>query len=281
MYRSSVRVIVVSNPWDIVILGCGQLGGNLKTVLETEKLQVLGVRRTPMPDEPTFISFDLDAPDSWERLCRIQLSQQAVIVTIITPDARTEAAYRERYVGVSAKLRKWSSFPGREHPVSWVSSTAVFGQHQTGILDESVPISPDHWRGELLWEAEQNIAQIKAPTTVIRFAGLYDAKSLKRLSDPVFRADLDPGTVSNRMHRRDAVSWLRELAVGHYRGQQMPALIHGVDRGPATYQQIFDLIDGASSAFTLPTKGRVIATQLGDRMPRLRYPTCQVALSQS
>ena len=50
-----------------------------------------------------------------------------------------------------------------EHPVIWVSSTAVFGQHQTGILDESVPVSPDHWRGQLLWEAEQNIAQIKAP----------------------------------------------------------------------------------------------------------------------
>ena len=49
MYRSSVRVIVLSNPWDIVILGCGRLGGNLKTELEAEKLQVLGVRRTPMP----------------------------------------------------------------------------------------------------------------------------------------------------------------------------------------------------------------------------------------
>ena len=48
------------------------------------------------------------------------------------------------------------------------------------------------------------------------------------------------------MHRQDAVSWLRELALGHYRGEQMPALIHGVDQGSATYQQIFDLLDGAN-----------------------------------
>ncbi|MBL6737956.1 MAG: hypothetical protein ISP87_05135, partial [Litoricola sp.] len=83
----------MSNPWDIVILGCGQLGGNLKTELEAEKLQVLGVRRTPMPDDPTCLRLDLDAPDSWNRLCRIPLSQQAVIVTIMTPDTRTEVAY--------------------------------------------------------------------------------------------------------------------------------------------------------------------------------------------
>jgi len=271
----------VSNPWDIVILGCGQLGGNLKTELEAEKLQVLGVRRTPMPDDPTCLRLDLDDPDSWDRLCRIPLSRQAVIVTIMTPDTRTESAYRARYVGVSARLRQWASLPGREHPVIWVSSTAVFGQHQIGILDESVPVSPDHWRGQLLWEAEQNIAQIKAPTTVIRFAGLYHAKSLMRLSDPVFRAQLDPETVSNRMHRQDAVSWLRTLALGHYRGEQMPALIHGVDQGSATYRQIFDLLDGANMPLTPATEGRVLATQHGDRMPRLRYPTCEAVLSRS
>lgn len=268
----------MSNPWDIVILGCGQLGGNLKNVLEAEKLQVLGIRRTSMPDDPTCLSLDLDGSDSWDRLCRITLSQQAVIVTIMTPDVRTETAYRERYVGVSARLRQWASLPGREHPVIWVSSTAVFGQHQTGILDESVQVSPDHWRGKLLWNAEQNIAQIKAPTTVIRFAGLYNSKSLMRLNDSVFRSQLDPETVSNRMHRQDAVSWLRKLAVGHYRGEQMPALIHGVDRGSATYQQIFDLLDGTSSALTPATEGRVLATQLGNRMPRLRYPTCEAVL---
>ena len=56
----------MSNPWDIVILGCGQLGGNLKTALEAEKIHVLGVRRTPVPDDSTFIRLDLDVADAWE-----------------------------------------------------------------------------------------------------------------------------------------------------------------------------------------------------------------------
>ena len=82
----------MSNPWDIVILGCGQLGGNLKTELEAEKLQVLGVRRTPMLDDPTRLRLDLDDPYSWDRLCRIPLSQQSVSLTIMTPDTRPELA---------------------------------------------------------------------------------------------------------------------------------------------------------------------------------------------
>ncbi|MBL6824813.1 MAG: hypothetical protein ISQ69_02285 [Litoricola sp.] len=60
----------------------------------------------------------------------------------------------------------------------------------------------------------------------------------------------------------------------------MPALIHGVDQGSATYQQIFDLLDGADMSLTPATEGRILATQLGDRMPRLRYPTCEAVLSR-
>ena len=57
--------------------------------------------------------------------------------------------------------RYFASLPGRAHPVVWVSSTAVFGQKQTGLLDESVLPVPDHWRGILVKEAEDNISEIK------------------------------------------------------------------------------------------------------------------------
>ena len=77
-----MRVIVVSNPWDIVILGCGQLGGNLKKALEAEKIHVLGVRRTLVPDESTFISLDLDVADDWERARPSTTRSNAVIVAI-------------------------------------------------------------------------------------------------------------------------------------------------------------------------------------------------------
>ena len=96
---------------------------------------------------------------------------------IVTPDARTEDSYRRRYVGVSARLRYFASLPGRGHRVVWVSSTAVFGQKQTGLLDESVLPVPDHWRGILVKEAEDNISEIQAKTTILIRGTLYSAKS--------------------------------------------------------------------------------------------------------
>ena len=269
----------MSNPWDILILGCGQLGGNLKTVLEAEKNHVLGVRRTQLANDPTMMSLDLELADSWDQLAQLPLAPHAVIVAIVTPDARTEEAYRSRYVGVSERLRQFASLPGREHPVIWVSSTAVFGQHQLGLLDESVPADPDHWRGHCVREAECNIEQINAPITVIRFTGLYTAKSILRLSDSELRKQLNPETVSNRMHREDAISWLSTLARLQLKGAQTPPLIHGVDQGSTYYQQIFDLLDGVTTQIQPATTGRIVVSRYRDRMPALRYPTCEAVIS--
>ena len=95
----------MSIPWDILILGCGRLGSNLKTELEAEKFRVLGVRRSQVENDATFLSLDLDLPESWNCLANLPLSENVVIVAIVTPDVRTEDAYRQRYVGISARLR--------------------------------------------------------------------------------------------------------------------------------------------------------------------------------
>jgi dTDP-4-dehydrorhamnose reductase len=225
------------------------------------------------------ISLDLDVVDSWDHLAQIPLAPHAVIIAIVTPDARTEAAYRKRYVGISERLRQFASLPGRQHPVIWVSSTAVFGEHQSGLLDESVPVEPDHWRGRRVREAELNIEQIKAPKTVIRFAGLYTVKSLIRLKDPELRKQLNPETVSNRMHREDAVSWLCALARDHLVGETAPQLIHGVDEGSTHYQRIFDVLDGVMSEIQPATTGRIMESRYRDQMPTLRYPTYKSVFS--
>ena len=82
----------MSNPWDILILGCGQLGGNLKTVLEAEKFRVLGVRRTKIPNDPTMMSLDLETIDSWDQLAQLPLAPYAVIIACLlyTSDAADE-----------------------------------------------------------------------------------------------------------------------------------------------------------------------------------------------
>lgn len=270
----------MSNPWDILILGCGRLGGNLKAELETEKLRVLGVRRSQVKKDATFLSLDLDLSESWNRLVTLPLSENVVIVAIVTPDTRTADAYRQRYVGISARLRNFASLPGRSHRVVWVSSTAVFGQNQIGLLDESVMPMPDHWRGTLVKEAEDNIFEIQAKTTVLRFAGLYTAQSLNRLRNPEMRKKLNPESVSNRIHRDDAVNLLRRLVVDHYNHATTPELVHGVDRGSTEYRQIFDRLDGARPQIDSAEVGRIISTRYRAQMPSLRHPTLDSVLTR-
>ena len=261
-------------PWDIVILGCGQLGSNLKTQLEVEKYRVLGIRRTPVDDDPTWMSLDLDHPEAWNRLTDLPLAKHTVLVAIVTPDERNKEAYQMRYFGVSEYLRQFASSPERNHSVVWVSSTAVFGRHQVGRLDESVRIEPDHWRGDLLAQAERQIMASDALTTVIRFAGLYTLERLLQLKDPAVRSQINPETISNRLHRDDAVSWLMELVLGYLNRKTVPGLIHAVDQGSVPYRQIFELLDGRSTKFKPTFDGRVIDTQYRDLMPELRYPDC-------
>lgn len=270
----------MSNPWDILILGCGRLGGNLKTELETEKLRVLGVRRSQVKKDASFLSLDLDLPESWNRLAKLPLSQNVVIVAVVTPDARTEDAYRKRYVGISVRLRYFASLPGRGYRVVWVSSTAVFGQNQTGLLDESVLPMPDHWRGALVREAEDNIAEIQAKTTVLRLAGLYTAQSLNLLRDPEMRKKLNPESVSNRIHRDDAVNLLRRLVIDNHNYVATPDLVHGVDRGSTEYRQIFDRLDGTRSQIDSAEVGRIITTRYRAQMPALRHPTLDSVLTR-
>ena len=260
-------------PWDVVILGCGQLGSNLKTQLEAEKYRVLAVKRTPVDYDPTWVSLDLDEPEAWDLLADIPLAKKAVLVAILTPDERTKDAYRRRYFGVSAYLHKFASSPLRQHPVVWVSSTAVFGQHQTGRLDESVAIEPDHWRGYLLAQAEKQIEETEALTTVIRFAGLYNAQSLHRLKDPAVRRRISPESISNRLHREDAVTWLLGLVLSYLNRTMVPKLIHAVDQGSVPYRQIFELLDGQRSKLEMPCDGRIIATKYRRLMPELKYPS--------
>ncbi len=263
----------MSNRWDIVILGCGQLGGNLKTQLEAEKMTVMGVRRTPSPDDPTLWAMDLDQPDSWDRLAELPVSDRVVWVGIVTPDERTETAYRHRYVGVASRLRQLASLPGRAQPVVWVSSTAVFGEAQTGLLTEETVPHPDHWRGEVVREAERAIEQISAPYCVMRFTGLYSAASVSRLNTQAMRQALSPTTVSNRMHRADAVAWLAHVVSALHQGHPVPKLVHGVDECPATYQALWDRLDGRSSCLQPATAGRRIATRYRSDLPQLTYPS--------
>jgi len=45
------------------------------------------------------------------------------------------------------------------------------------------------------------------------------------------------------------------------------------------YQEIYDFVDGVSSAIKPATVGRIVNSRYQDRMPALQYPTCEVVIN--
>ena len=271
----------MSKIWDIVILGCGRLGSNLKSRLEAEKFNVLGVRRTEVLDDSSFMSLDLDQEDAWEHLATLKLNPRTVLVGIVTSDERTEAAYRKRYLGVAQGMNRLASVTGRQHRLVWVSSTAVFGNSQSGRLDEMAEPMPQNWRGNILSEAEQVIADSFVQHTILRLTGLYTRSTISWLNDPQMRQRVLPDSVSNRIHRLDANRWLEYVVISHCKNIPIPTLIHGVDQGSASYSSIFARLDGAVACLENAKSGRIITTQYRKQMPPLRYPTLDSVIAES
>ena len=114
-----------------------------------------------------------------------------------------------------------------------------------------------------VFAAEQNIERIQAATAFGLRA--YSAQSLIRLQDQGFREQLNSKAVSNRIHRDDAVSWLNALICDYLEKRPVPSLIHGVDMGSASYQQIYDFLDGVSSTIQPATAGRIVNSRYRNR----------------
>ena len=94
------------------------------------------------------------------------------------------------------------------------------------------------------------------------------------------RKKLNPESISNRIHRDDAVNWLRRLVTDHHNHAATPNLVHGVDRGSTQYRQIFDRLDGTRSQIRFAEVGRVITTRYRAQMPELRHPTLDSVLTR-
>lgn len=266
----------MSNSWDVVVLGCGKLGGKLKNHLSEKHIHTLGVRRNKNSDQTDYLNLDLVEPASWDHLEQLPFADKVVLVVTVTPDQRTEADYLKSYLEMAKSVQRFINAVHASIRIVWVSSTAVFGQQQLGVLDEGTPANPDNWRGRILLDAENIIAQLSVPHHIIRFSGLYDSQSLLRLSLVETRNKLNPYAVTNRFHRDDAVNLLVYVIESMLSDIKLPTIIHGVDANPTTYQNLFDFLDGRIDTLPVADPGRIIATQFRSLLPALLYPTPQL-----
>lgn len=195
----------------ILMAGCGRLGQRIGAAL-AEHHQVFGLRRqasrVPLPLTP--IQGDLLDPDSLgERVPEVD-----VAIICLTPDQYDETGYHRTFVQGTSNLMtvlEAASRPPRR--VFFISSTAVYGQHQGEWVDEASPTEPPRYNGSALLTAEQRLGESPIAGTVVRFSGIYGNDRdgmLSRMRDGSIAPEPDSG-YTNRIHEDDAVGALCHL----------------------------------------------------------------------
>ncbi|KAA1394461.1 SDR family NAD(P)-dependent oxidoreductase [Aeromicrobium ginsengisoli] len=212
-----------------MLVGCGDLGGDVGQRLAARGHAVLALRRraelVPQPLRGLSVDLTREQPD----LPPLDL---AYLVVALTARPRTEENYRATYVeGMTRALDALAASGQVPRRAVLVSSTGVFGDLDPAVLaDESTTPRPADGPARMLLEAERVFSDRVPGGTVLRLSGLYGHGST-RLVDQVRAGTVtDPNRWTNRIHRDDAAA-----AVVHLLTRDTPPepLYVGTDDEPA------------------------------------------------
>jgi len=220
----------------VLLVGCGDLGLRTARRLLARGDEVWALRRTPPADAPAGIRWlraDLGRPE--------QLAQLPPGITRLAwmpaPDRRDPQAYAAVFTdGLRHVFGALDTAVLQR--VVFVSSSAVYGEHDGAWVDEDTPPDPPGFNGRVLLQAEAWLAAQGLPATALRLAGLYGPgrlQLLERLRAGQARVPRQPPHWANRMHIDDAAA-----AVAHLLSlpQALPAYI-GCDDTPLPLHELY------------------------------------------
>jgi len=221
----------------VLLAGCGDLGLRVARRLLARGDTVWALRRTP-PDESDdgvrWLAGDLGRADGLaglpEGITRV--------VYLPAPGARDEAVYRAVFVDGLRHL--WQALDaGTLRRVLLVSSSAVYGAHDEGAVDEATAPAPLAFNGRVLLEAERWLAARPVSSVVLRLAGLYGPGRMglvERLRAGRASVPRDRSHWANRLHVDDAAAAIAHLL---YLPDAQPLYI-GSDGTPLPLDVLYD-----------------------------------------
>jgi len=221
-------------PRSVLIAGAGDVGTRLARRLLAKGRKVFALRRGEAAggDGIAWLRGDLTRPDTLSGLPAVD-----AVVFSPTPGARDEAAYRSVFVEGLRHLL--DALPVRPQRTVFVSSSAVYGDHGGGWVDEDTPPDPPGFNGRVLLEAEQSLAARQVGGVSLRLAGLYGpgrTQLFERLREGKAAVPRGRGVYANRLHVDDAAAALAFLL-------DLPApeaVYVGVDDTPLPIDALYD-----------------------------------------
>lgn len=215
----------------ILLAGCGAIGTQLGTQLQTAGHQVYGLRRSATPLPFSTIQHDLSRPFAQGVLP----DGLDYVVHTGTPAERTDAGYEAGYPRAVSNLLQ-ALQGGTLKRFIFVSSTAVYHQDDGSVVDEDSPTEPQRFNGIRVLQAEQLLAESGVPHTSVRFGGIYGAGRnwLIRRVQSGTEVQSEPPKYTNRIHQDDCVGVLRFLIEQNEQATPLHDIYVAVDDDPAT-----------------------------------------------
>lgn len=194
----------------ILIVGCGDLGGEVAMLISRNGHEVIGVSRSAKPiQDVSMLQADVTIPKSLFPLITIK---PTMVIYCVAANGQTDAQYKAHYVdGLSNILATQQNNEVLKH-FFFVSSTRVYGQKTEDLLDESRPAIASDFGGERLLEAESLLNNLTCNSTVLRLSGIYGQGRLRMIrlaSQPNNWPTVNGWT--NRIHRDDAARFIVHL----------------------------------------------------------------------
>lgn len=183
------------------------------------------------------------------------LAQATHLLSSVPPGPAGDPLIRAEGAALAAARPVWAGY---------LSTTAVYGDHEGGWVDEATPVEPSTERGRWRAAAEAEWAATGLPLHVFRLAGIYGPGRgpFAKLRDGSARRIVKPGQVFSRIHVEDIAA-----ALALSMARPMPGRIWNLcDDDPAPPQ---DVIGHAAHLLGLPPPP-VVAWEDADLSPMAR-----------
>jgi len=166
------------------------------------------------------------------------LARATHVLTSVAPDGGGDPILRDHAGELRAARPAW---------VGYLSTTAVYGDHAGGWVDEDTPLTPATARGRARVEAEAGWAALGLPLHIFRLAGIYGPGRgpFEKVRDGTARRIIKAGQVFSRIHVDD-IAQVLEASIDRPR----PGAVYNVcDDDPAPPE---DVIGHAAELLGLP-----------------------------
>jgi nucleoside-diphosphate-sugar epimerase len=249
----------------VLLAGCGDLGQRVAQRLIDRGASVWALRRHPPTEQGAirWLRGDLSDPASLVGLP----TGITRVVFLPAPGARDEATYRAVFVdGLRHLFGALDRAACRR--VLFVSSSAVYGEHDGAWVDETTPAEPLGFNGRVLLEAEAWLAAQACSSVALRLAGIYGPgrmQLVERLRSGQARVPREVPHWANRIHVDDAADALVHLLM---LDEVLPLYV-GADDTPLPLDVLYDFL-ARQMGVSVPAEGSAPAAIGSKRLSNAR-----------